>query len=48
MERLIPNKLTGSLDSAYLAQLTEQVNYITVSPAIPSASLQSRPEQPRP
>ncbi|OQN99937.1 hypothetical protein B0A48_14142 [Cryoendolithus antarcticus] len=29
MERLIPNSLTGSLDSTYMASLNEQVNYIT-------------------
>lgn len=29
MERIIPNQMTGSLDSAYLADLTTTVNYIT-------------------
>lgn len=29
MERIIPNSITGSLDSAYLADLTTTVNYIT-------------------
>ncbi|KAL1584111.1 hypothetical protein WHR41_07291 [Cladosporium halotolerans] len=29
MERLIPNSMTGSLDPAYLSNLTEQVNYVT-------------------
>lgn len=29
MERLIPNSMTGSLDQAYLRNLTAQVNYIT-------------------
>ena len=29
MERLIPDKLTGSPDPGYLRNLTEQVNYVT-------------------
>lgn len=29
MERLIPTSMTGSLDEAYLGNLTETVNYIT-------------------
>ncbi|GAB7357671.1 hypothetical protein MBLNU459_g0162t1 [Dothideomycetes sp. NU459] len=29
MERLIPTTMTGTLDAAYLGNLTEQVNYIT-------------------
>lgn len=43
MERLIPNELAGALDPAYLAKLTEQVDYITVSYtprlALPSSSV---------
>jgi endoglucanase len=29
MERLIPDKLTGTPDAGYLRNLTEQVNYVT-------------------
>lgn len=29
MERLVPNKLTGPIDEAYNANLTEQIKYIT-------------------
>lgn len=29
MERLIPTSMTGTMDAAYLANLTETVNYIT-------------------
>ena len=29
MERLVPTKLTGTPDKAYLGNLTQQVNYIT-------------------
>lgn len=29
MERLVPDKMTGSMDEAYLANLTETVEYIT-------------------
>lgn len=29
MERIIPNKMTGTLDPNYLGNLTQTVNYIT-------------------